>query len=182
MRRAVALLGATFWVFVGGCQPITAPATPTATLAPTPTVAGAVPVDVPRTQVLVAADDAFQRGAPAAADELYRRVLGTPPRPGETRATQDAVEQYARYREVLSQLLLGREDQARSQLRQLEERLPDAPFTRLAAQLWEQYGMTADVRAACASVQAQVEQVRPVLEVLGQAGVVVDAATVCRAG
>ncbi|MDQ3810416.1 MAG: hypothetical protein M3336_09010, partial [Chloroflexota bacterium] len=80
-------------------------------------------------------------------------------------------------------LAVGNEVDARDHLEALVSRDATAPFARLARQLWDQYSMTAQLRAACAQVQPDITaQAGPVLQTLRAAGASVDPATVCSVG
>jgi hypothetical protein len=64
----------------------------------------------------------------------------------------------------------------------LQQRDPASPLARLGAQLWDQYGMTGQVRGACAQLQSQVtSQASDTLSQLQNLGVAVDAQTLCNA-
>jgi len=162
--------------------PAAAPASPAAapsSSAVAPTTA-AVPVTASRIEVLTAANAAFARGDNTTAADLYQRVVNTPPSPGEAAALSSTVNEFAQFRDVVTLLALRREGDARQQLDALQQRSPDAPFARLAAQLWDQYSMTGQLRAACAQVQPQiVSQAGPSLEALQAAGVSADPNTLC---
>jgi hypothetical protein len=180
-------------VVLVGCQ---APAPPTPTPAPTalPTTAPtpaptAVPTPAPtitapavtatRVETLNSANAAFARGDLTTATGLYERVTNTPPT-GESAQTASVITSFAHFRAMVSLLAAGREDEARSHLDALQETDPNAPFTRLASQLWDQYGMVGQLRGACAQLQPQIaSQAGPTLAVLQGAGVTVDAATLC---
>jgi tetratricopeptide (TPR) repeat protein len=134
-----------------------------------------------RVEALNSADAAFARGDLTTATGLYERVVNTPPT-GEAAATASAVTSFAHFRAMVALLAAGREDEARAHLDALQQADPNAPFTRLAAQLWDQYGMVGQLRGACAQIQPQIaSQAGPTLAVLQAAGVTVDAATLCRA-
>jgi hypothetical protein len=159
--------------------PSQAPAAARPSPSPQPT-SGAVPVTSSRVEVLTAANAAFARGDNVAAADLYQRVINTPPGPGEASALSATINEFAQFRDIVALLALKREDDAREQLDMLQQRSPNAPFARLAAQLWDQYSMTGQVRAACAQLQPQVvSQAGPTLEALRGAGVAVDPATLC---
>jgi len=129
--------------------------------------------------VLNAANAAFTRGDLPTASSLYERVLNTPPS-GEPAATTSAINDFAHFRDMLTLLAAGREDDARAQLKALQESDPNAPFARLANQLWDQYGMVGQLRGACAQLQPQiVSQAGAALTTLQGLGVNVDAQTLC---
>jgi hypothetical protein len=140
----------------------------------------AVPVTASRVEVLTAANAAFARGDNAAAADLYRRVVDTPPSAGEAAELSTTIDQFARFRALVALLGARRESEARQQLDALEQRDPNAAFARLAAQLWDQYSMTGQLRAACVQLQLQVAtQAGPALAALQAAGVAVDPSTLC---
>lgn len=169
--RVLLLLGFT----AGACQPVQ---TPAPTSAPTPTSAPSVTAS--RVDVLNAANAAYQRGDANAAAELYLRVINTPPAPGEDAATAAAVQDFADFRGMVALLAAGREDEARARLDDLQSRGAGSPFARLGAQLWDQYGMTGQLRGACAQVQPSVAtQAAAPLAVLAAAGVTIDASAMC---
>lgn len=197
--RLVAL--AALLVLVVGCQspapqaiptsaPTTAPAPPTASPAPptpaptsTPTVA---PSPVPpatgasRVEILNAANTAFASGDLTTAAALYDRVINTPPTPGEAAAATTAINQFAQFRAMVTLLAAGHEDEARSHLDALQQADPNAPFARLAAQLWDQYSMVGQLQGACAQLQPQIaSQAGATLATLQSLGISVDAATLC---
>ena len=181
LRRLAALLV----VVVVGCQ---APAVaPTPLPAPVPTSAPPTPNSAPpatstgRVDVLKAADAAFAGGDLATATGLYERVLNTPTT-GEAAPTTAAINQYAHFRDMVSLLADGREDDAKTQLDALQQADASAPFARLANQLWDQYGMVGGLRGACAQVQPQIAlQAGATLAALQSQGLSVDPATLCSA-
>jgi hypothetical protein len=160
------------------CQ---APAvTPTSVPTPVPAPT-ALPVTAARVEALNAANAAFARGDLTTATGLYQRVTNTPPT-SETPEITSAITQFARFRAMVSLLAGGSEDEARAELDALRQADPNAPFARLAAQLWDQYGMVGQLSGACAQLQPQIaSQAGQTLAVLQAAGVTVDAATLCRA-
>jgi hypothetical protein len=129
--------------------------------------------------VLNAANAAFQRGNMTDAAQLYERVVNTPAAPSEPAATQTAVTDFAHFRAMIALLADGEEDQAKEHLEALQSRDQQAPLTRLASQVWDQYGMTAQIKSACAQAQAQAPQAAPVLTALQAAGVSVEPTTLC---
>jgi hypothetical protein len=130
--------------------------------------------------VLNAATAAFQRGDAATAAELYQRVVNTPPLPSEQAAATAAIDGFARFRAMLALLQTGHEAEAREQLDALQARDTQAVFARLGSQLWDQYGMTGQVRAACAQLRPQVaSQAGAVLATLQNLGVSISPDTLC---
>ena len=141
--------------------------------------ANAPAVGTGRVDVLNAANAAFQAGDAATAATLYERVVNTPPA-GEPASVTTAVNDFARFRSMVSLLAVGREDDAQAQLNELQQSDPDAPLTRLAAQLWDQYGMVGALRGACAQLQPQIaSQAGATLTTLQTLGVTVDPQTLC---
>ena len=138
-----------------------------------------MPVGASRASVLASADQAFASGNLQAAGDLYQRVLNTPPSSGESAALVAAENGLAGFRIVLVDTLRGDEAAARRELQDLQSRSADSPFTRLASQFWDQYGMTSDPRAACAQVSAQASQVAAELRALRDAGVSIDPSALC---
>jgi hypothetical protein len=130
--------------------------------------------------VLNAAETAFRSGEPGAAAALYERVTNTPPSPGESADGSMAIVDYAYFRGAIALLAAGREDDARAQLDALQAHDPSSPLARLGAQLWDQYGMTAQLRSACAQLQPQLaSQAAPVLATLTAQGVDIQPERVC---
>ena len=186
-------------VIVAACQapapltptaaPRTAPtAAPTAAAKPTsrPPTPAAKPTSVPpaasntRVETLNAANAAFRSGDLKTAAGLYDRVVNTPPNPAEAAAASAAIDDFARFRGIVTLLADGREDEARTNLQELQKRDPSSPLARLGSQLYDQYGMTGQLRGACAQLQPQVtSQAGPTLATLQGLGVAVDAATLC---
>jgi tetratricopeptide (TPR) repeat protein len=185
-----------------GCQsgvPAVPTAAPTAVAKPTaapPTVAAkptaapptvaAKPTAIPpaatstRVETLNAANAAFQDGDLKTAAGLYERVVNTPPTQGEAATATAAIDDFARFRGLVTLLADGREDEARTDLDELQKRDASSPLARLGAQLYDQYGMTGQLRGACAQLQPQVtSQAGPTLATLQGLGVAVDAPTLC---
>jgi hypothetical protein len=182
------------------CQPPVPPATPVPTQAPPPIAkptappsivaspsAVAKPVASPppavgssRVEVLNSANVAFSRASWSEAAGLYERVVNTPPTPDEAPAAATAVNDFAHFRAMVTLLNDGREDEAREHFEALQAREPSAPLPRLADQFWNQYSMTASVKAACAQLQPQVaSQAGPVLSTLQSLGVDAGPAGLC---
>jgi len=163
--------------------PTTTAATPAAAVPPTqvPAPAAAPPpaAGTGRIDVLNAADAAFATGDLTTAAGLYERVLNTPTT-GETAPDTSAINQYAHFRAIVTLLADGREDDAKGQVDALQQADASAPFSRLAAQLWDQYGMVGSVRGACAQVQPQIAtQAGPILTNLRSEGLNIDPSMVC---
>ena len=129
-------------------------------------------VAVPRVQLLIDANRAYAQQNVEAAIDLYERVINTPASENESPMTSSAIDGLARFRQLVSLAAAGREEEARWRLMPLVDRDPDAPLARLAAQFWDQYGVTASARAACAQLAPQVEtQAGLVLRTLSALGV-----------
>jgi hypothetical protein len=127
---------------------------------------------VPRLLTLKEANTAFSRQDVNAAMELYDRVASTPPSDLESASVSTGIDGLAHFRALLARTILGQEDSADRELRSLLESDPNAPFTRLAAQFWDTYTMTASVRAACAQLAPDVEpQAGSVLVMLQALGI-----------
>ena len=91
-----------------------------------------------------------------------------------------AITDYAHFRAMVALLAAGREDDARAHMEALRSREASAPLPRLADQFWNQYSMTASVKAACAQLQPQIaSQAGPVLSTLQSQGVGADPAKLC---
>lgn len=129
--------------------------------------------------MLNAANAAYRAGDFVVAGGLYERVINTPPAPNEGAAAPTVVD-FAHFRAMLSLLANGSENEAKAHLDALQQRDASAPLARLGQQIWDQYGMTAQLRAACAQIQPQVaSQAGPTLAALQGLGVTVDAQTLC---
>jgi hypothetical protein len=138
------------------------------------------PASASRIDALNAANAAFRSGDLKTAAGLYDRVVNTPPAPAETTSASAAINDFARFRGMVTLLADGREDEARTDLDELQKRDPSAPLARLGTQLYDQYGMTGQLRGACAQLQPQVtSQAGPTLATLQGLGVSVDAPTLC---
>ncbi|MBV9326296.1 MAG: hypothetical protein JO352_21235 [Chloroflexi bacterium] len=156
-------------VLMAACQ------SPASSSSPTPPPA----VGAGRVEILNAADAALGRGDLTAASGLYERVLNTPPG-GEGAPATVAINQYAHFRDLVTLLADGREDDAKAQVDALQQADASAPFARLANQLWDQYGMVGSVRGACAQVQPQIAaQAAPTLGTLQGLGVNPDPGSLC---
>jgi hypothetical protein len=106
-------------------------------------------------------------------------VVNTPPGPGEG-AAAPSVDDFAHFRAVVALLADGQESEAKTNLDALQRRDQNSPLARLGAQLYDQYGMTTQLRGACVQLQPQVAtQAGPTLTALQGLGVSVDAATLC---
>ena len=137
------------------------------------------PTTSTRVDVLNQANAAFSQADFATASGLYERVVNTPPA-GEARETTLTIDDFARFRDAVSLLALGREDDAKAQVDALQQSDANAALARLGAQLWDQYGMTGSLRAACAQMQPDIaSQAGPTLNALSGLGVSVDAARLC---
>jgi hypothetical protein len=130
-------------------------------------------------EVLNAADAALDGGDPTTASGLYERVLNTPTT-GEAGDTTSIINAYAHFRDVVALLANGREDDAKAQLAALQQADGSAPLSRLASQLWDQYGMVGSLRVACTQLQPQIDsQAGPTLTTLQSLGVSVDPGALC---
>jgi hypothetical protein len=137
-------------------------------------------VGTSRVDTLNAANSAFIGRDLKTAVSLYDRVVNTPPATGEAAATTAAINDFARFRAMVSLLADGRDDEARTQLDELQRPDPTVPLARLGKQLYDQYGMTGQLRGACAQVQPQIAtQAAPTLTTLQGLGVNIDPATLC---
>jgi hypothetical protein len=182
-------------IVLSACQ--SASPVPVATSAPTaaptavpkPTAAPAAPTTAPsappatgatRGDLLNAADAAYASGKSEDAAGLYERVINTPPAADEPPPARVAITDYAHFRAMVALLTAGREDDARAHLEALRSREASAPLPRLADQFWNQYSMTASVKAACAQLQPEIAtQAGPVLSTLQSLGVGADPAKLC---
>jgi hypothetical protein len=154
----------------------TAPATPNQ---PATVVASAPPTGAGRIDLLNAADAAYRSGDARTASELYTRVSNTPPPASETPSLTTAIDELARFRAMLAFVAIGDEAHAKDQLSALQEHDVDAPLTRLAAQFWDQYGMTAQLRAACNQLRPQLSIADATLATLSAAGATLQSQALC---
>jgi len=129
-------------------------------------------VAVPRLGPLGDANVAYAQHDVRKALELYEQVAKTPPSDGESPTISAAIDGLARFRRLVGLTTIGDEEQARRELASLVADESDAPLSRLAAQFWDQYGMTASARAACAQLAPQVDtQAAGVLKTLSSLGI-----------
>jgi hypothetical protein len=155
---------------------------PRPTTPPSPVAGTPIPVTATRLDLLNTANESFASGDATAAAQLYERVLNTPPPPGEPAATTAAINDFAHFRAIVAWLSAGQDEDALDHLDALLARDANAPLGRLAQQLWDQFSMTADVRAACAQLQPEVvSQAGSVIRTLQGLGVSVETATFCGA-
>jgi hypothetical protein len=127
---------------------------------------------IPRLQPLVDADAAYARADLSTAISLYEQVAATPPADQESPPASEAITGLARFRALVALTALGDDDLARAELQALSTADPNAPLARLAAQFWDQYGMTGSARAACAQLATAVDsQAHPVLDALADVGI-----------
>jgi len=139
-----------------------------------------VPVTATRLELLNVANQSFLAGDYTAAAQLYERVVNTPPSAGEQAVATAAITDFAHFRAIVAWLAASQDADAEENLNALLSRDANAPLSRLAQQLWDQYSMTASARAACAQLQPEVaSQAGPILQSLQSLGVSVDAATLC---
>src|SRR5579859_1210178 len=164
-RETNTVISALAVLLLVACQSPTLAPTPAPTSSPPP------PATSTRVDLLNQANAAFAAGDLASASGLYERVINTPPN-GETRETTFAINDFARFRDIVSQLSQGNEDQAKAQLDALQRDDPNAALARLGAQLWDQYGMVGDLKGACAQLQPDIaSQAGPTLAALSALGV-----------
>lgn len=173
-------LSAAVLLVLAACQsPTSAPPTPVPSVAAVPTAAPPA-ASASRIDALNAANAAFRGGDANTAAGLYARVVNTPPGPAEAAGVSSAIDDFARFRGMVSLLAVGREDEARADLDELQKQDPNRPLARLGIQLYDQYGMTGQLAGACAQLQPEVSsQAGPTLATLQQLGVSIDAPTLC---
>jgi endoglucanase len=127
---------------------------------------------VPRSRLLANANVAYTQHDLQTALELYEQTVRMPKSKQESEAVSAAIDGLARFRELVGLTILGEDDRAQLQVVLLSESDPGAPLSRLAAQFWDQYTMTASAHAACAQLAPQVDsQAGAVLDTLGSLGV-----------
>lgn len=153
-------------------------ATPSVVPAPAASPSPGPPAAQGRAGQVAAANAAFAAGQPQQARTLYERALTTPPTAGETAAAATTLEDFSRLRLLVLAASNGDDSGGRAQLEALQARQPASPFAPIATELWHEYGMTGDIRAACTRVAPALA---PLASVLRQAGVAVAADSVCGA-
>lgn len=160
--------------------PTPVPPTTAPTSAPTPAAKPTPPsTSASRVETLNAAGAAFSSADLKTASGLYERVINTPPA-GEDPALAASVTAFARFRDMVTLLAAGNETDARAQMDALQQADASSAFARLANQLWDQYGMTGQLRGACAQLQPQIaSQAGQALATLQTAGVSVDPQSLC---
>lgn len=157
-REPNTVISALAVLLLVACQSPVAPPTPT-------------PSTSARVEVLNQANVAFAGGDMPTASGLYERVINTPPT-GEPRDTTLAIDDFARFRAAVSLLSQGNEDEARTQVDALQRDDPNSALARLAAQLWDQYGMIGGLKGACNQIQPDIaSQAGPTLTALKALGV-----------
>lgn len=130
-------------------------------------------------RLLNAADNAYMQGDLTSAIALYQQSIDAPADATPPRVIVAATT-VARFRSLLAEALLGDEDAAYQQLSTLQNFAPGAPLTRLAAQFWDQYSMTADAGAACNELGPYVSsQAGATLRDLRAIGILVEPEALC---
>jgi hypothetical protein len=77
---------------------------------------------------------------------------------------------------------MGSEQRAHQLVDRLRSANQDGPFTRLASDFWDQYGMMASISAACASIKGELPtQAGAAVGELHGLGVVSTAQEICTA-
>jgi hypothetical protein len=108
---------------------------------------------------------------------LFERVLNTPPGSDESADVSGAVAAFSHLRLMLLLGNRGSDTDANRQLAALQAQDPAAPLTRLAEQIWHEYGQTSDLRAACTHA---VVPTPTAFETILSAGIRVDPSTFCQ--
>ena len=134
---------------------------------------------IPRLASLLQANAAYTRGDLSTAIDLYDQVANTLSSDQESQPESTAITGLARFRATVALTSLGDDEQAHNELQALLESDASAPVARLAAQFWDQYGMTGELASACAQLRAQLGIADPTFVLLGQVGVTTQAATLC---
>jgi hypothetical protein len=124
-----------------------------AALASAPTSSAAVE---PRTELLKRANAASAGKDLSRAQTLYGRVINASPSASESAAQTRALTGFAEFRLLLTLIGRGSEQDAQQLVQRLRSANADSPFTGLATDFWDQYGMTASIAAACASITSEV--------------------------
>jgi hypothetical protein len=131
-----------------------------------------VDLALPRLALFRRANAAYMLHDVQTAVELYDQVARTPPSDAESPPLATGIGDLSRFRALIALASIGQEDSARHRLDLLVDGDPGSPMARLAAQFWDQYSMTASVRAACAQLAPDVEpQAATVLATLASMGV-----------
>lgn len=131
-----------------------------------------------RASILASANQTLGAGNLAAAASLYERALNTPPTAAETAVVTSTLDDFARFRLLVIAAANGEDEKARAQLSALTRRQPPTPFATVADELWHEFGMTSDIRAACTRVAPQLAPMAPLLR---EAGVTISGDMVCGA-
>jgi len=164
--------------------------TTTSQVAPTATPHGAAPratptgaaVSASRTTLLKTANTAYAGKALSQAETLYGRVINAPPGAAESPSQTRALTDFAEFRLLLTLVSMGSDARGQQLVQRLRSTNADSPFTRLASDFWDQYGMTASLPAACASITPEVSsQATAALGELQRLGVASSARDVCTA-
>lgn len=140
-------------------SPSPAPVRPSPAASPSPSPAAA-PIRPSRYAAIVDAGQAFERGDYSAALRLYRaaaddpRLSDAPAR--HTRDPGPDLRAYARFQLVLTDVLVGQEDDALALVAEARERDAGSPPLALTETLWRNYTHTGSLQAACAEVVALV--------------------------
>jgi len=134
----------------------------------------------PRAQPLVDANAAYVRADLRTAINLYEQVASVTPSEEESQPVSAAITGLARFRALVALTSLGDDDQAHEELQALLATDANAPLARLAAQFWDQYGMTGSARVACRQLSAAVDsQAHSVLHTLASVGISMQHEEVC---
>jgi hypothetical protein len=144
-------------------------------------VVAALPAGTSRPELLQAANAAYIRNDVARATALYRQVMAARPGPDESAEQTQDLTDFAEFRLLLTLVAAGDEAGAAHLVGALQANAKASPFTRLAGQFWDQYGMSASLPGACAQVQPQVaSQAGPQLAALRALGVAIPESAVCQ--
>lgn len=157
------------------------PSPATSVAAPSPPAAspGSAPPSLQgRAGQVAAANAALAAGQSQQARTLYEAALTAPPSQGESAAAGAVLEDFSRIRLLVLAASNGDDSAGRAQLEALQGRQPASPFAPIATELWHEYGMTGDIRAACTRVAPALA---PLASLVRQAGVDVAADSMCGA-
>jgi hypothetical protein len=144
-------------------------------------VVAALPAGTSRPELLQAANAAYTRNDVAQATALYRQVMAARPGPDESAEQTQDLTDFAEFRLLLTLVAAGDQAGAARLVGALQANAKASPFTRLAGQFWDQYGMSASLTGACAQVQPQVaSQAGTQLAALRALGVAIPESAVCQ--
>jgi hypothetical protein len=132
------------------------------------------------------ANTAFSRQDYSTALRLYRRAAADE---SATRASSTAdasaarsLRAFARFRLMLTDIVVGQEEDARTTLDEMRAQDDGTQFLRIALAFWDTYGMTADLQSACRQVTQFIKENPAALQPLNSPspGLQMTAENVCQ--